>query len=395
MAERDATAGWVREWQAMQEQFLSSWRDAMRDSGAAKGIPLHEGLDLWTRLASGQAGHDEVTERMLASARQVVALMQQSLEAAGAAGRAAGSGDAESWRRAMAETFGALDLGRNPVLDALRSATGTGAESFEQMAAQAREAIGAFAAPMRGWLSAPTFGLAREAQERQQRLARALAEQAEAERGYQALLLKASQLALSKFEGKLAERDAPGRQVRSGRELYDLWIDAAEEGYAEVAMSPEFRSAYAAMVGAQMKVRQGIQKEVELLSGQFGMPTRSELDSAHRRIADLTRRLVALEERAGTGGDPLRRPSDPASSAAATAAPSGSGSAGTAVPRALKASASTKIKTKTKTKTRPRTKAEASATKAPAPAKGSFAERLAASRAASGQPARRGKGAKA
>jgi class III poly(R)-hydroxyalkanoic acid synthase PhaE subunit len=155
---------------------------------------------------------------------------------------------------------------------------------------------------MRGWLSLPTFGPTREAQERQQKLARALVEQAEAERAYQVLLLKASQLALAKFEGKLAERDAPGRQVRSARELYDLWIDAAEEGYAEVAMSPEFRVAYAKMVNAQMKTRQAIQREVELLSGQFGMPTRSEIDAAHRRIADLGRRLAAIEERVAGDG---------------------------------------------------------------------------------------------
>lgn len=375
MAERDPGTGWTREWQAMQEQFLSAWRDAMRDTGTAQGLPLHEGLDLWTRLASGQAGHDELTERMLGSARQVVDLMQQAMEAAGAAGRAAGGGDPEGWRRTLAQTFGALDLSRNPVLDALRSATGTGAESFEQMAAQAREAMGALGGPMRGWLSTPTFGLAREAQERQQKLARALAGQAEAERAYQALLLKASQLALAKFEGKLAERDAPGRQVRSGRELYDLWIDAAEEGYAEVAMSPEFRVAYADMVGGQMKVRQAIQREVELLSGQFGMPTRSEIDAAHRRIADLSRRLAALEERVAGDGASM------ATQVAARPAASRPRTQPRTKPKAAPAAA------KVAAKVKPAKPAKA--------ATSSFADRLAESRANAKRPTRRGKGAKA
>lgn len=302
MAEQDPNAGWTREWQAMQEQFLSAWRDAMQGTGTAKSLPLHEGLDLWTRLTSGQGGYDELIERMISSARQVVDLMQQAMEAAGAVGRATSGGEAEGWRRTLSQMFGALDVSRNPVLDALRSATGTGAESFEQMAELASGTMHALAGTMRGWLSLPTFGPTREAQERQQKLARALVEQAEAERAYQVLLLKASQLALAKFEGKLAERDAPGRQVRSARELYDLWIDAAEEGYAEVAMSPEFRVAYAKMVNAQMKTRQAIQREVELLSGQFGMPTRSEIDAAHRRIADLGRRLAAIEERVAGDG---------------------------------------------------------------------------------------------
>jgi len=374
MAERDPISGWTREWQAMQEQFLAAWRDAMRDSTTAKGIPLHECLDLWTRLASGQAGQDELTERMLGSARQVVDLMQRAMEAAGAAGRAAGGGDAEGWRRSLAQTFGALDLSRNPVLDAMRSATGTGAESFEQFAIQARAAMGALAGPVQGWLSTPTFGLAREAQERQQKLVRALAEQAEAERAYQALLLKASQLALAKFEGKLAERDAPGRQVRSGRELYDLWIDAAEEGYAEVAMSPEFRGAYADMVNGQMRVRQAVQREVELISGQFGMPTRSEIDATHRRIADLSRRLAALAERGAGDG------------------------ASMATPAPARAPA-----TRPRTPPRPKPKAAPAATKRAAKSRAakpvqatqaSFADRLAESRANAKQPTRRGKGAK-
>lgn len=385
MAERNSTAGWTREWQAMQEQFLSAWRDAMRDTGAAKGVPLHEGLDLWTRLASGQAGHDELTERMLASARQVVDLMQGALEAAGAAGRAAAGGDAEGWRRTLAQTFGALDLARNPVIDALRSATGQGAESFEQMATQAREAMAAFAGPMQGWLSAPTFGLAREAQERQQRLVRALAEQAEAERGYQSLLLTASQLAISKFEGKLAERDAPGRQVRSGRELYDLWIDAAEEGYAEVAMSPEFRRAYADMVGAQMKVRQGVQREVELLSGQFGMPTRSEIDSAHRRIADLTRRLAALEERVAGGAASTASVADAPKAPARAAVTRSTRSSSKGAPARQAVRAMPKAKTKAGNKGKDRSTSEAP----------NFAETLARSRAKASAPARRSKGGKA
>jgi hypothetical protein len=93
------------------------------------------------------------------------------------------------------------------------------------------------------------------------------------------------------FESKLAEREEPGRQLKSARELFDLWIDAAEESYADIALSPEFRDAYGALVNAQMRLRAGVQKEVELAGAMLGMPTRTEIDAAHRKIAELERAL--------------------------------------------------------------------------------------------------------
>src|SRR6185312_15381523 len=73
--------------------------------------------------------------------------------------------------------------------------------------------------------------------------------------------------------------------------LYDLWVDAAEESYAEIALSREFREIYGALVNAQMRVRSQMQQEVERIATDFGMPTRSELDSIGQRLHDLRREL--------------------------------------------------------------------------------------------------------
>jgi hypothetical protein len=48
-----------------------------------------------------------------------------------------------------------------------------------------------------------------------------------------------------------------------------------------------------------MQLRAGVQKEVEFASGLFGMPTRAEMDAAHRKIADLERALRAVRDRFG------------------------------------------------------------------------------------------------
>ncbi len=75
------------------------------------------------------------------------------------------------------------------------------------------------------------------------------------------------------------------------RALYDLWVDAAEEAYAEIALSDEFRKVYGDVVNSQMRVRQAIQQEVERMSTDFGMPTRSELNSVHKRLHELRREV--------------------------------------------------------------------------------------------------------
>ena len=86
-------------------------------------------------------------------------------------------------------------------------------------------------------------------------------------------------------------------RLRAARGSFDPWIDAAEEAYADIALSPEFREVYGALVNAQMRLRAGVQKEVELAGAMFGMPTRTEVDSAHRKIAELERALRACATR--------------------------------------------------------------------------------------------------
>jgi len=61
------------------------------------------------------------------------------------------------------------------------------------------------------------------------------------------------------------------------------------------------------------RLRAGLQREVEQMSERIGLPTRSEMDAAHRRIAELERSLRRLQAQvvamAGTGNvDPVAQP---------------------------------------------------------------------------------------
>jgi hypothetical protein len=150
----------------------------------------------------------------------------------------------------------------------------------------------------------PAFGLAREHQERMQRLAKAQSEYQQRTQEYSAQLALATKLAFERFEAKLGERSEPGRQIDSARALFDVWIDAAEEAWSEVAMSEEYRVVYGDYVNAQMALRIAVVREVEQMTGALGLPTRSEVDGSHRKLAALEREVRRLKSQLAERAEP-------------------------------------------------------------------------------------------
>ena len=171
----------------------------------------------------------------------------------------------------------------------------------------------------------PAFGFTREHQERLQAFAQAQLRWQDALANYNALMPKTSQDAYARFESKLAEREVPGRQLGSVRALFDLWVDAAEEAYAQVALSPDYRKAYGELVNAQMRLRADVQAIAEQGANLLGMPGRTEIDSAHRKIAELERQLRRMQRKAEAGDTaapkPASKPEPKVSSAKKAAKP--------------------------------------------------------------------------
>lgn len=291
--------------EAMARQWMNAFGDAMRAFGGqpqAPQDPWRAAFDSWSQMA-GVGRRDEaadMVERFSAQARQWLGMMQQV--AGQFAGRDASPADiASAWKQAMG------GQGSNPFAALFDGMAGRGQAGFDQWHAQAAPMLNAMLGGMMmgglrqeglGLLRMPAFGLNREHQERLQALAAAQIELQEKNDAYNQRMLGISQDAFVRFERKLAERSEPGRQLKSARALFDLWVDAAEEAYAEVALSQEFRRLYGELVNAQMKVRAGIQREVEQFCDLFGMPGRTEVDAAHRRIAELERQVRRLRSAA-------------------------------------------------------------------------------------------------
>ena len=208
------------------------------------------------------------------------------------AGRDSSAQDiANAWRQALG------GAGANPFESLFTGMRGPGLEGLEQWSEAAKPFLQGMRSEVMGSLATPTFGFTREHQERQQALVKAQLQWQDTLSAYNTLMGNVSKDAYARFETKLAEREEPGRQLTSARALFDLWVDAAEEAFAESALSPEYRQVYGAMVNAQMTLRSGIQRMAEESASSMGMPGRTELDSAHRKIADLERQMRRMQRR--------------------------------------------------------------------------------------------------
>ena len=332
---------WLKQMTDLQQQYWNGWRDvagkALEQVGRKNGTPWHEGLEIWNRATTG--GPKDVIEHLMAHGRQYLQLLQGLTTGKALAGD--GTMDVRRWLDELREVH--LHYGRGLVggVGQFPWFGGIDPAQIEQLVKSfASEPMRSIQSDMRNWLGLPTFGLTREHQERNQALLRAWFDYQNASARYNELLFKSAALTLDRLEDRLSERDEPGRRIESARTLYDLWIDAAEEAFTEVAMGAEYREVYGELIDTQMRVRSGLNAEIERLNAQFDMPTRSEIDSMAQQLhalkAEVRKLRAGIVTTTQSSHQPASTPKRVAHPAAAT--------------RAVKAAASSPRAKKKKTK---------------------------------------------
>jgi len=129
---------------------------------------------------------------------------------------------------------------------------------------------------------APALGLSREYQETARRLV-------ELSRQFQQRYTEFAQqnatVMQDAFHVMQKRVDLP---PKSPAELYDAWIDCAEDAYHQAAHSDSFARLLADLcnISSAMKVERG--KLTEQLARHLDLPSRAEVDSLHRQVRALT-----------------------------------------------------------------------------------------------------------
>ncbi|GFZ99292.1 poly(R)-hydroxyalkanoic acid synthase subunit PhaE [Dyella caseinilytica] len=273
----DQVNDFLKDYQAFAQQSWDAWMRYMQQSGAQPQFGV-----------SPAASNEDLLTRSLSSLKAYGSWLQQ---AAGAAGL----GQFGNWQQpaAMQPFLAAFNQPFAQTVAGIDSASAFGLDHQWQSWLQAMQRAGM--GGMGGMGAAPgplpAFGLTREMQLDQQALTAAIHEYLQITNRYQALLQQVNTKGIARLQEMLGQRAEPGKQIESMKALYDLWVDAMEEAYSEMALSDEFRDVFGALVNAQMQVRKLQQQQTEQMCRELGIPTRSEVDSLGQRVQQLRREL--------------------------------------------------------------------------------------------------------
>lgn len=277
----DQASDLLKDYQAMAQQSWDAWTRYLQQQTAAvspMGAAVH--------AAHPGAGADVF-------ARSMAALKSYGDWLQGAAGSGLGHG-AGDWQQSLQQMF--AGLGGQPFAQAFGSIESDAARGFAQQWQawwQATQAVGTQGLGGIDLEHVAAFGYTREQQLHQQALASAMREYLDWASKYQMLIQRANTEGFERLQAKLTEFGESSRHVESLKALYDLWVDGAEEAYAQIALSEEFRHVYGEMANAQGRVRQLQQQQLDALCRELGMPTRSEVTAIGKRLHELRREVRA------------------------------------------------------------------------------------------------------
>ncbi|MGB5540680.1 MAG: class III poly(R)-hydroxyalkanoic acid synthase subunit PhaE [Gammaproteobacteria bacterium] len=335
----DTSNAWSQAWLDMQKQYMDTWMkfspqgtpgSFMTSPFAATGPnPWTDAFEQWSKLFSQgmPANAREVSSRLfdlgkgyLDMSERFWQVMQQGKDS---------PVSATDWQGMMQKTFEQAGKGFNfpggatdpwsgfatlwglPLSNWQRMAT-----SFSPFPGEMEKALRADHLPepsemtraVRHGLSLPPIGYTREWQEQQQEWTRLLMEYQHTVQAFGGLLGKVVQRALELFGKRMTEKLGAGESFDGLRAIYNLWIDCGEDAYAELVASTDFPHLQAEMINALMRMKRHEQLMLEEVMTALNMPTRSEMDTTHKRVYELQQQVChlqdALEDAADVGTAP-------------------------------------------------------------------------------------------
>lgn len=176
-------------------------------------------------------------------------------------------------------------------------------------------------------LSAPGLGYTRESQEQYQRLAMRWLDYQRAMQDYNNIFARIGKDAIDRFRDKLLALGEADKKITSTRDLYNLWVDASEEVYAEYVRTDDYSEVHGRLVNSLMLFKCQMGSVMDEFLGTMNMPTRREIDTMQCRQSETRRELKALRrevaalKKAAAANTPAPKPATPRKRTAKKAAP--------------------------------------------------------------------------
>ena len=325
-------AFWTEEWRKAQDNYWSAWQAlsglGQADSSVASqgARPWTEALERWWQSASPAApapvqefyahlvDQGKVFYNLTESWRAVSGntdgahvmeewqrLLQKSLEGFRATALT-GQGSGDKTLREML-TFWELPMDTwERTASVMSGLPGDFLESFKIGAAGDKSEL--VREQLHRFLSVPGLGYTREHQEQYQVLTRLMVDYQYAKQEFSAEFVKIAADTVERFQEKTKGLSAAGESVTTLQGFYDLWVDAAEDAYAERVFSEDYARAHGRLINSLMAVKRQGRAMVDEVLGMLNMPTEQEMNTVHERFQELRRELRVLRSEVAAGGAP-------------------------------------------------------------------------------------------
>jgi class III poly(R)-hydroxyalkanoic acid synthase PhaE subunit len=153
--------------------------------------------------------------------------------------------------------------------------------------------------------ASPNLGIARESVSRLQEAFDAFVVWNTATLEYQAVISEIWDAAFKHFGEDLAEMAEKGEKIESVRDLVMLWTRGAEGIFLEAFRGERYTLAQGKLLNASMEFKIKQRRFLEDMLETFDLPTRSEIDEAHRRVYELRKEVKALKKQVAELGSKL------------------------------------------------------------------------------------------
>ena len=144
-------------------------------------------------------------------------------------------------------------------------------------------------------LSMPGLGYSRETQDKFQELLRLWGEYQDNYQEYQSVMTRLNQESLALMQKAIIKRMRNAKDIRSLKQLYDLWIESSEKAYGEYVFTDEYAALNGRLVNSLMAFRQQQNEISEDLLAAMNMPTMRAMNTLERRQHQLRKQIKTLE----------------------------------------------------------------------------------------------------
>lgn len=294
---------WNEDWMRTQQKYWEQWGDMTRQAMGMQQppkSPWENAMDHWWQAISPNAPDATrgFMEKMMDQGKFFYRMSEEMTR---------NLSQAKDWSTALNSTF--EDLQKQFTANAEKG-TSAAEEGFSKM-------MGFWEGPMDQWqkfagdipmhmqgfgsgnlfeqvLNMPGLGFAREDEERYKALMQAGLDYQKAFNEYNNFFSDMGKAAVDRMQVKVKKLSESGKTIDTGRGLYDLWVGACEDVYAERAITPEYSKLHGGLVNALMQVKNLWAEIMDKRLAALNMPTKQEVRTLQARLQESRRETKAL-----------------------------------------------------------------------------------------------------